>query len=107
VLECIDWALQIYAKDRPQSARQLQDGLMGRGIPRTAEPKPFIDLSKATPRAKQHRESRLGRWIAIIVIAAGIGGAYYFKPDLVTQILEKTNQSIKPYADKLEKLLKR
>ncbi|OGI45549.1 MAG: hypothetical protein A2151_04915 [Candidatus Muproteobacteria bacterium RBG_16_65_34] len=29
LLECVDWALQIYPKDRPQSARELQDSLMG------------------------------------------------------------------------------
>jgi serine/threonine protein kinase len=35
LLECIDWAMQIYPKDRPQSARELQDSLMGKG--RTAQ----------------------------------------------------------------------
>lgn len=30
LLECVDWAIQIYAKDRPQSAREMQDGLMGK-----------------------------------------------------------------------------
>jgi WD40 repeat protein len=30
LLECIDWAMQIYAKDRPQTAREMQDGLMGK-----------------------------------------------------------------------------
>jgi WD40 repeat protein/serine/threonine protein kinase len=29
-LECIDWAMQIYPNDRPQSARELQDALMGK-----------------------------------------------------------------------------
>lgn len=31
ILECIDWAMQIYPRDRPQSAREFQDALMGRG----------------------------------------------------------------------------
>lgn len=31
VLECIDWAIQIYPRDRPQSARELQEALMGKG----------------------------------------------------------------------------
>ncbi len=31
LLECIDWAIQIYPKDRPQSAHEFQDGLMGKG----------------------------------------------------------------------------
>jgi serine/threonine protein kinase len=31
VLESIDWALRIHAKERPQTARELQDALMGKG----------------------------------------------------------------------------
>ncbi|MDO8704531.1 MAG: serine/threonine-protein kinase, partial [Sulfuricaulis sp.] len=31
VLECIDWAIQVYPRDRPQSAREFQDALMGKG----------------------------------------------------------------------------
>ncbi len=31
ILECIDWAMQVYARDRPQSAREFQDALMGKG----------------------------------------------------------------------------
>ena len=31
ILECIDWALQVYPRDRPQSAREFQDALMGKG----------------------------------------------------------------------------
>ncbi|MBI3545813.1 MAG: protein kinase [Gammaproteobacteria bacterium] len=30
VLESVDWAMQIYDRDRPQSARELQDALMGK-----------------------------------------------------------------------------
>ncbi len=30
ILECIDHAMQIYAKDRPQTAREFQDELLGR-----------------------------------------------------------------------------
>ena len=30
LLECIDWALQLYPKDRPQSAREFQDALLGK-----------------------------------------------------------------------------
>jgi serine/threonine protein kinase/sugar lactone lactonase YvrE len=29
VLQCVDWAMQIYPRNRPQTARELQDGLMG------------------------------------------------------------------------------
>ncbi len=107
ILECIDWALQIYAKDRPQSARQLQDGLMGIGIPKVAQPKPHIDLSKAGPRTKQHRERRLGRWLMVVVVAGVLGGGYYFKPEITKPLLEQSNKFVKKYSAKLEKLLKR
>lgn len=30
LLECIEWAMQVHAKDRPQTAREFQDGLMGK-----------------------------------------------------------------------------
>jgi serine/threonine protein kinase len=33
LLECIDWALQVYPKDRPQSAREFQDALLGKNRP--------------------------------------------------------------------------
>ncbi len=36
LLECIDRAMQIHARDRPQTARELQDSLMGKG--RTPKP---------------------------------------------------------------------
>jgi serine/threonine protein kinase len=29
VLQCVDWAMQLYPRHRPRSARELQDGLMG------------------------------------------------------------------------------
>jgi len=41
VLNCVDWAMQVYPKNRPQSARDLQDGLMGKRKADTmAQPKP-------------------------------------------------------------------
>ncbi|MFV1992842.1 MAG: WD40 repeat domain-containing serine/threonine protein kinase [Acidiferrobacterales bacterium] len=36
VLDCIDWALEIYPEHRPKNAAQLQEGLMGRGRPKKA-----------------------------------------------------------------------
>jgi len=35
ILECIDWAMQVYSRDRPQSAREFQDALMGKGRSRS------------------------------------------------------------------------
>ncbi len=56
VLECIDWAIQVYQRDRPQSARELQDALMGKGrSSRTAitgQPAMFNRPATAAPRAK-------------------------------------------------------
>ncbi|MFV1997593.1 MAG: protein kinase [Acidiferrobacterales bacterium] len=41
VLNCVDWAMQIYPKDRPQSAHDLQDALMGkRKVNPVIQPKP-------------------------------------------------------------------
>jgi WD40 repeat protein/serine/threonine protein kinase len=40
LLDCIDWAIQIHPKDRPQSARELQDALMGKGRPGQQKPLP-------------------------------------------------------------------
>jgi len=41
VLNCVDWAMQIYPKDRPQSAHDLQDALMGkRKVKLATQPKP-------------------------------------------------------------------
>lgn len=31
ILECIDWAMQVYSRDRPQTAREFQNALMGKG----------------------------------------------------------------------------
>lgn len=107
ILECIDWALQIYPKDRPQSARQLQDGLMGMGIPKAPPVKPFIDLANAGSRAKQHRESHRGRWLLVLAVVAILGGGFYVKPDFATQLLARSNKILKTYAAKLETVLKR
>jgi len=45
VLECIDWAMQVYPRDRPQSARELQDALMGKNRSRQS---PAITSPPAT-----------------------------------------------------------
>lgn len=107
LLECIDWALQIYAKDRPQTARQLQDGLMGKGVPKSAQPKPHIDISKAGLHPTQHRENHLGRWILVGAVIAVLVSAYLFRPDVANGLLEQSGKLAKTYVTKLEKLLKR
>ena len=56
VLECIDWAMQVYSRDRPQSARELQDALMGKGRPgqqsTTGQPAVFNRPPATAPRGK-------------------------------------------------------
>jgi len=107
VLECIDWALQIYAKDRPQSARELQDALMGTGAPKPKRVQPQINITKGASRDTQHRESQTGRWIAIILILVLLGGGYYLKPDAVNQWFAQSGQWLNGHTQKLVKLLKR
>jgi len=47
LLECVQWAMQVHARDRPQTARQLQDRLLGRG--RAASAPVFGATTKDAP----------------------------------------------------------
>jgi serine/threonine protein kinase len=107
VLECIDWALQIYATDRPQSARQLQDALMGKGAPKPKQVKPNINISRSTVRDTQHRESRAGRWVVILLVLGILGGGYYLKPNLVNKVFAQSGNWVKGQTQQLVKMLKR
>lgn len=107
VLECIDWALQIYAKDRPQTARQLQDALMGKGAPKPEQVKPRINITKPVYLDTQHRESRTGRWFVILLILGLLGGGYYLKPNIVNQVFAQSGKWVKGQTQGLVKLLKR
>lgn len=107
VLECIDWTLQIYARDRPQSARQLQDALMGKGPPKAEQMKPHIDITRPGYLDTQNRESRTGRWFVVVLILGLLGGGYYLKPDLVNQGFIQSGKWVKGQTQELVKLLKR
>jgi len=78
LLDCIDWALSIYPKDRPQSAQELQDGLLGRGRPFKG-PQPQIVIPKDDERrAPARKESsfsvtRFLVYTVVILAIAGIG----------------------------------
>ena len=74
LLECIDWALQIQSVDRPQSARELQDGLLGKGrqerkTSNISNPlyKPVARPVANTEKSSQHRRNS-GVWIAVVVL---------------------------------------
>lgn len=47
LFECVQWAMQVHAKDRPQTARQFQDRLLGRG--RAASAPVFGSLRNEVP----------------------------------------------------------
>jgi WD40 repeat protein len=96
LLECIDWALQIHAKDRPQSARELQDGLMGKRRQTGSQtmtrlnplnpPKPAVApavASRSMKRARFRKSLRTvvntGRMLIVLaLIAAALIGTSVF-----------------------------
>ncbi|MBI3778626.1 MAG: protein kinase [Gammaproteobacteria bacterium] len=108
VLECIDWAMQVHQRDRPQSARELQDALMGKGRSSrsaiTGQPAVFNRPTTAAPRAKvsaqvskamreKDRHSAAVGWMAagLMVASLAVAGTLYWS-DLKTywQIEDKS-----------------
>lgn len=82
-LECIDRATQIHANDRPRSAREFQDCLLGRmKLPRVASALPIM----ASPTGGLRRladqmtaaVARITRTVIVLILlaAAGVGGWY-------------------------------
>lgn len=107
VVNCIDWAMQSHAKDRPQSAHDLQDGLMGkRKSSVTAPPKPAAAATTA-PAGKfvEQRPTTVDRWKIIrwgmvglsLVAALAIYMAYPTseRQALVALLVEKTTAKTK------------
>lgn len=103
VLESIDWALRIHASERPQSARDLQDALMGKGATRRAHaPTPAVfapsklpSTNSVPPRVAQQprrtarrvRRRSGGRWLVAIVLLGGIAGAAaFYQPNVKTML---------------------
>ncbi len=86
LLECIDWAMQIYPKDRPQSAHEFQDGLMGKSRGGSREPitspplarssRPVSTPAPSRPRVAGRRDKNgtAVRWIwaGLALIAVGV-----------------------------------
>ncbi|HEY8553459.1 MAG TPA: serine/threonine-protein kinase [Burkholderiales bacterium] len=73
LLQCIDLAMQIHAKDRPQSARALQDYLLGRTrLPGRTQARVVAPAVRA--RADRRARSRLRRALGRLmrVTAAGV-----------------------------------
>jgi len=85
ILECIDWAMQIYPKDRPQTAREFQDALMG-SRRRSA---PTVTISVPTARNEGTSSMRapglplsLGWIIGLLLLVGAAGAIYYLWPEL-------------------------
>lgn len=104
ILESIDWALRIHASERPQSARDLQDALMGRGAMRRAHaptaavftsgktitsnsvPQRVAQQPRRTARRRVRRRSG-GRWLVAIVLLGAIAGvAAFYQPKVRTML---------------------
>jgi len=93
VLECIDWAMQVYSRDRPQSARELQDALMGKGWSgrqaTTGQPAVFnrppvsrAKVSAQTVKAMNEKDSSSAAvgWMAaaLMVASLAVAGTLYW-----------------------------
>jgi serine/threonine protein kinase len=100
LLECIDWAMQIYAADRPQSARELQDALMGKIKPakRASTPaqfqaradstvpgaRPQVPFSSPRRSSRRSRSGRGGSWVGWLSIGLLLALAVFYREDLET-----------------------
>ena len=80
LLEAIDWAMQIHAKDRPQSAREFQDGLMGRRSAKRERTDSGVTTrpgrTRSRARSLRQREPVMspGRAMAVVlIIVVGVG----------------------------------
>lgn len=104
LLECVGWALQIYPKDRPQSAREMQDGLMGkrRGVQggaattsavngaakaRTAGAKSWVPVN---PRPAKRSNSKRWIWFGL-VLAGAIAAAVFYWPKIQARLPDLLN----------------
>ena len=85
LLECIDWALKIYPKDRPQSARALQDGLMGKrradrfgGTVSGANGPAAHQATGSFTTNRATRKRKWIRWMWVGLVLAGMAAGGYF-----------------------------
>lgn len=90
LLDCIDWALDVYPQKRPKNAQVLQQALMGKGRPgaspvkqKAPAPAPAPAPAAPTKREEQYDESgnrleldpwRVTRWVLGLLLVIGIGG---------------------------------
>jgi WD40 repeat protein/serine/threonine protein kinase len=93
VLDCIDWAMQVYSRDRPQSAREMQDALMGKGrsgrqaitgqpavFNRPQVPRAKVSVQAAKAMNEKDRSSTAVGWMAaaLMVASLAVAGTLYW-----------------------------
>jgi serine/threonine protein kinase len=106
LLESIDWALKLYPKDRPQSARELQNALMGKGAPKAAAVP--IKIKVTPPESPMMAPSFPWRRVLLIgVVVAGAGGLWFTQPELARDLLTTARELISAGVAKLVALLRR
>ncbi len=107
LLECIDWALQIYPKDRPRSVLELQNGLMGKGGSMNRSVQIQIHLPKPVSR-RASVPKRVLRWLFVVLVIAAVGGGgfYVYKPAQAKQILSKSQRLAEQYRQRLTRLIR-
>ncbi len=94
ILESIDWALRIHASERPQSARELQDALMGKNASRRSQvaapavfttnktvptgitPRTVPQARRTGARIARRRRRSPGRWFAAALLLGAIGASF-------------------------------
>ena len=93
VLQCVDWAMQLYPRNRPQSARDLQDGLMGIRKAEIAavapNPEPAVSTPTETdtvnadefkpapePQVDRFKVALAGAAALVVIAAIGIWAVY-------------------------------
>jgi len=99
VLECVDWSMQVYPRDRPQTARELQEALMGRGastrLAAASQPAKFRSTSSmgggkrvfaSKPVARKVGHSSAVAWMAagLMVASLSLAGFLYWS-GIITQ----------------------
>lgn len=90
LLECIDWAVQIYAKDRPQTARQLQDSLMAGGNRKRAANEQITVTKQNAPSIAPARRSaprrqppKTSSWLTVLIVLLLLVIAWWKWPTIV------------------------
>lgn len=88
ILECIDWALQAYPSDRPKSAKELQNALLGTAQVKSSEPMLPARTKSKKGKPKRARKGSpltgLFRLFVILIITVGLmsAAAAYYWPTL-------------------------